>query len=235
MNDRTIAALNQVTEQLARIAAAVEDGTTYTPRHAAPTLTPTYAIDDPTGGDTWDSMSEALAEISLWGESARREALDAGFIVRWQSPWLPVKEHVTPPDDEVVDADVVDSPKVWTVEELDALPDGWTVYDRDGDPWKKAVTRPDGTSLWRCCQGGAFRNSQAVIRWINPEPFVGHALTIDELNEAPCGAIVVDSLNDSWTKTSGDWVRADRNERLTDLPLTSKLLHQYGPIREATR
>src|SRR5690606_1466589 len=35
MNDQTTDALNQVTEQLARIAAAIEAGTAHTPRHAA--------------------------------------------------------------------------------------------------------------------------------------------------------------------------------------------------------
>lgn len=177
---KTIAALNRLTDQLARIAAAVEGGTTYTPRHAA-TLTPTYAIDDSTGGDTWN--------------------------------------------------DVVDSPKVWTFEDLESLPIGWTVRDRDGDPWEKAGYRGDGTSMWRPGDSDSLpRSSEALMRWMNPVNVAG--MTVEELRAADNGTRVVDSLNDTWRKEGDEFVHV---QWPSASPVTPKTLHQYGPILEATR
>lgn len=228
MNDQTTDALNRVAAQLARVAAAIESSTTYTPRHAAPTLTPTYAIDDPTGGDTWDSMSDALAEISTWDEGARREALDAGFIVRWQSPWLPVEEHVTPPDVEHSEHDR--KLRVWTFEDLESLPIGWTVRDRDGDPWEKAGYRGDGTSMWRPGDSDSLpRSSEALMRWMNPVNVAG--MTVKELAAAADGTRVVDSLNDTWRKEGDKFVHV---QWPSAAPVTPETLRQYGPILEAT-
>lgn len=242
---KTIAALNQVTEQLARIAAAVEGGTTYTPRHAAPTLTPTYAIDDPTGGDTWGSLDDALAEISTWDESARREALDAGFVVKWRTAWLPVEEHVTPPDDEVVDADVVDSPKVWTVEELEELPVGWTVHDMDGDAWTKTDRTVDGYAAWRLSSGrGEIIGSQRLLCWVNPEPDVERGApdrqlrvwTFEDLEALPIGWTVRDRDGDPWEKAGyrGDGTSMWRPGDSDSLPRSSEALMRWmNPVNVA--
>lgn len=167
----TIDALNRVADQLARIAAAIEAGTAYMPR------------------------------------------------------------HVAEPDDPVADAEVVDSPKVWTVEELEELPVGWTVHDRDGDRWEKVGYRGDGTSMWRCGDTDSLpRSSEALMRWMNPVNVAG--MTVQELAAAADGTLVVDALNDTWRKEGDEFVHVQWPSAAHATPET---LHQYGPILEATR
>lgn len=52
-------------------------------------LRPIYAINCPSGGDTWASLDDAHAEIATWPQAAQREAEEAGFIVKWETDWTP--------------------------------------------------------------------------------------------------------------------------------------------------
>lgn len=163
--------------------------------------------------DALNRVADQLARIAT--------AIEAG------TAYMP--RHVAGPDDQVVDAEVVDSPKVWTFEELEELPIGWTVHDRDGDSWEKAGYRGDGTSMWRPGSGSLPRSSEALMRWMNPVNVAG--MTVEELAAAADGTRVVDSLNDTWRKEGDEFVHV---QWPSASPVTPKTLHQYGPILEAT-
>lgn len=57
-----------------------------------------------------------------------------------------------------------------TFEDLEALPIGWALRDRDGDKWVKTdvTDDADGASLWRCSELGLRCSSKMLPYWLRP-------------------------------------------------------------------
>jgi len=92
---------------------------------------------------------------------------------------------------------------ITTVAELDALPTGTRVADRDGDTWRKTAQ-----NRWNadCCAHSLGGSSARLLQLWSPlavvEPERTGITTIEQLDALPVGAVLVDSngQGDAWQK-----------------------------------
>lgn len=172
-------------------------------------------------GDRWEKTDGHVDGYAAWRLTTGTTVVMAGShrLLYWLNPEPDVERGA--PDRKL---------RVWTFEALESLPIGWTVRDRDGDPWEKAGYRGDGTSMWRPGDSDSLpRSSEALMRWMNPVNVAG--MTVKELAAAADGTRVVDALNDTWRKEGDKFVHV---QWPSAAPVAPETLRQYGPILEAT-
>lgn len=187
---------------------------------------PTWAIlDEAAELERFGPFGGEAAELEPWTSAAasakdeiERTASDSGLLSRTGNDGAPLGvEPLTAPD-------------------LDALPEGTTVCDADGDGWTKIG------NLWRLDNGWRSERAAALVKMYGPitaeraaeRPTHGSetVLTVNELLALPDGAVVQDSDWELWEKTRLGWfMHGTAADGPTVRTLSSKTLFECrGPL-----